>query len=93
MSKRKELKIVRVVFEFDDGSEKTVEGRELDRWRAILLHSSDYFLPGGPDMILGVLKGFPARVWGFIPPDALEKPRAPQGMKWVTYEDYMEKKE
>ena len=90
MSKRKELKIVRVVFEFDDGSEKTVEGRELDRWRAILLQSSDYFLPGSPDMILGVLDGFPARVWGFIPPDKLEKVFDKDGLKWITYEDYME---
>lgn len=84
-----ELKMVRAVFEFEDGSKKTLEGKELGRWRAILLHASDYFLPGGPDMILGVLDGFPARIWGFIPPDALETPIDSRGLKWIRYEDYI----
>lgn len=84
---REELKIVRVVFEFEDGSKKTVEDKELARWRVILYHSSDYFLPGSPDMILGVLDRFPARVEGFIPPWALEMPADFQGLKWVRYED------
>lgn len=86
--KREELKIVRVIFEFDDGSEKIVEDKELGRWRAILLQNSDYFLPGTPDMILGVLDGFPAFVAGYIPPDALEMPRRLSGGNWVRYGDY-----
>ena len=87
--KRKEQTIVRVVFEFEDGSEKTVEGKELGQWRALLLQNSDYFLPGTPEMVLGVLDGFPAFVAGYIPPDALDMPAGPlQGVKWVRYEDY-----
>jgi len=86
----REQKIVRVVFEFEDGSKKTVEDKELCQWRTILYHHSDYFLPGSPDMILGVLEGFPARIEGFIPPSGLEMPIDPRGfkMKWVRYEDY-----
>lgn len=86
--RKKELKIVCVTFEFEDGSEKTVEGKELGQWRAILLQNSDYLLPGTPDMILGVLDGFPAFVAGYIPPGALEKAFDNSGMKWVRYEDY-----
>lgn len=83
-----EQKIVKVVFNFEDGSEKVVEGKELGQWRAILSNYSDYFLPGAHDMILGVLEGFPARVEGFIPPSALGKPTDSQGLKWVRYEEY-----
>ncbi len=87
--KRKELKIVRVNFVFEGGSEKILEDKELDRWRAILLQHSDYLLPGTPEMILGVLDGFPAFVAGYIPPDALEMPvDSLRGVKWVRYEDY-----
>lgn len=86
--KRKALKIVRVNFVFEGGSEKILEDKELGQWRAILYQNSDYLLPGSPDMILGVLDGFPAFVAGYISPSALEVPRSPDGLKWITYEDY-----
>ncbi len=87
--KRRELKIVRVNFVFEGGSEKILEeGKELDRWRAIVYQHSDYLLPASPDMILGVLDGFPTFVAGYISPSALEVPRSPDGLKWITYEDY-----
>ena len=78
-----EKKLKRVVFEFEDGSKRVLEGKELALWQAICTRHSDYLLPGDEKMILGRLQGLPALIQGFIPSSALGDGDAEWGMKWV----------
>ena len=67
-----ELDIKQAVFTFVDGSQKTLEGVELEDWETICLMHSDYLLPGGPDYVLAFSYG--GLVRGFVPRTALSKP-------------------
>lgn len=69
-----EKEIKRVVFTFDDGSEKVLEGDELDNWAAICLAKSDYLLPGGPDDVLA--SSMSGLIRGFVPPEAVSHSRS-----------------
>ena len=69
----KELKSVR--FEFEDGSKKVLEGKELTRWEALCSSHSDYLLPGDTDHVLAqAYNGF---VRGFVPLAAIG-----EGQQW-----------
>lgn len=69
MSKEPDLK--RVTFEFEDGSQKVLEGDELAEWIAICYLQSDYLLPGNPSHVLA--SAYCGLVRGFVPPEAVSK--------------------
>jgi len=60
-----EKELRKVTFTFEDGSEKVLEGEELNQWEAICFLCSDYLLPGAPDHVLANLYG--GLVQGFVP--------------------------
>lgn len=66
-----EKEIKKVVFTFEDGSEKVLEGEELTEWWCICLSQSDYLLPGAPDHVLASMLGGIIR--GFVPPSAIQQ--------------------
>ena len=59
--------IKRVVFTFEDGSERVLEGEELMDWEVICSFHSDYLLPGGPDYVLASSPDWAGMVRGFVP--------------------------
>lgn len=65
----KELDLKKVTFEFEDGSQKVLEGDELDTWIAICYMQSDYLLPGNASHVLA--RGYGGLVQGFMPPEAI----------------------
>lgn len=67
----KELDLKKVTFEFEDGSQKILEGDELTEWIAICYLQSDYLLPGNPTHVLASRYG--GLVQGFMPPEAVSK--------------------
>ena len=75
-----EKRIKKVLFTFEDGSEKVLEGKELENWEAICLGLSDYLLPGNPDHVLAV--GYAGAVLGFVPPEVIGTP----GGRWKKLE-------
>ena len=60
-----------VTFTFEDGSERVLEGEELEQWEAICSNHSDYLLPGDMDHVLASSAG--GRIRGFVPPGAVRK--------------------
>jgi len=44
-----EKQIEKVVFTFEGGTEKVLEGEELENWEASCYMKSDYLLPGDAD--------------------------------------------
>lgn len=62
---KKELEIKKVTFEFEDGTQKILEGEEFANWRDICGAVSDYLLPGNSTHIFG--KAFGGLVQGFMP--------------------------
>jgi len=66
---RKEFNLKKVTFEFEDGSQKVLEGDELTRWETICYLQSDYLLPGNSTHVLA--KGYAGLVQGFVPPEAI----------------------
>jgi len=67
----KELDLKKVTFEFEDGSQRVLEGDELAEWETICYLQSDYLLPGNPSHVLG--SGYGGLVRGFMPPEAVSK--------------------
>lgn len=67
----KELDLKKVTFEFEDGSQKILEGDELIRWEGICSLQSDYLLPGNCTHVLA--SGYGGLVQGFVPPEAISK--------------------
>ena len=63
-----EQELIKVVFEFQDGTVRELEGKEVNEWHAMLLMQSDYLLPGGEDHVLA--RGFGGLVQGFVPEEA-----------------------
>ena len=58
-----EKELRKVVFEFEDGAQKVLEGEELMQWQVICMQHADYLLPGDESMQLvsmygGLLRGF-----------------------------------
>ena len=68
-----EKQLKKVVFEFEDGSQRVLEGDELETWEAICSMKSDYLLPGDSDHVLA-RNGL---VRGFVPPWAVTHPLGP----------------
>jgi len=66
---QKELDLKRVTFEFEDGSQRILEGDELSQWIVLCYMQSDYLLPGNPTHVLA--SGFGGLVQGFMPPEAI----------------------
>ena len=71
--KMAELQITKVTFIFEDGSQRVLEGEELEAWTTICYLYSDYLLPGAPNHVLAKLFGGIVR--GFVPPQAITKRR------------------
>jgi len=68
---RKELNLKKVTFEFEDGSQKVLEGDELAEWEMICYLQSDYLLPGNSTHVLA--SAYSGIVRGFMPPEAVGK--------------------
>jgi len=69
VSKEPDLK--RVTFEFEDGTQKILEGKDLDTWVTICYLQSDYLLPGNASHVLA--SRYCGLVRGFVPPEAVSK--------------------
>ena len=67
----KELSLKKVTFEFEDGSQRVLEGDELSQWITICYTQSDYLLPGNSTHILAI--GYGGLVQGFVPPEVISK--------------------
>jgi len=67
----KEIDLKKVTFEFEDGSQRVLEGDELVRWEVICSLQSDYLLPGNVSHVLAT--GYGGLVQGFMPPEAVTK--------------------
>lgn len=65
-----EKQLKRVVFEFEDSSQKVLEGGELERWETICGMQSDYLLPGDTNYVLATNR----LVQGFVPAWAVTRP-------------------
>lgn len=71
-----EKEIIRVVFTYENGAQRVLEGEELRKWEVICMMHSDYLLPGGPDHVLASMHG--GIVQGFVPAQAITaKKQAP----------------
>ena len=68
---QKELSLKKVTFEFEDGSQKILEGDELSQWMDICYMQSDYLLPGNSTHVLA--SGYGGLVRGFVPPEAIKE--------------------
>ena len=60
-----------MVFEFEDGSQKVLEGDELETWEALCSMKSDYLLPGDTDHVLAQMAG--GLIRGFVPPEVIRR--------------------
>lgn len=67
----KEIDLKRVTFEFEDGSQRVLEGDELIRWEVICSLLSDYLLPGNSSHVLAT--GYGGLIQGFVPPEVVSK--------------------
>lgn len=67
----RELNLKKVTFEFEDGSQKVLEGDELTEWETICILQSDYLLPGNSSHVLAT--GYGGLIQGFVPPESVSK--------------------